>query len=1502
MTSGILSLPAAAASDRTVQARADELAQSGVGLPRILIVGTSPALRAAIEGALTTQHSVEQALDERDALARLRVKFFHLLVLEVELHGTSELGTLREIRADPGLRDLPVVLVLDAGEDDNAAVLDLADDFIRAPFRTRDLQNRIKVQLELAQAKQRSTELASSLQSELKRQISCLERLHDVTLSVARAANRDEALRTLLAAASEAADADCAWVSLASPDRTQLIVGATCGFAADFAREMKNIPAGVGPCGVAMVRRSRIVIEDVMFDPEFVEFRPVAQAGGFRSSHSVPIITRGNQILGVLTVHYAQWHRPSDREIQLLDLYAQMAADLLEHVQDYEGLRESEHHLHAVLELMPAGVYACDAQGRITFFNRRAAELWGREPALNDDHERFCACFRAYTPEGVFIEPAATAMAMAIREGRSFRDVDALVERPDGTRFAVTVNIDALRDSQGRVVGAINVFVDATSRHRAEQELRESERRLRLATEIGKVGVWDWDIVHDTVNWTESLYSMHGVARSEGPLTVQAFQRLIHPDDRASVEQALRSSLEEAQPYEMEFRAVRPDGTVVWLFTNAIVLRDEQRTPVRMLGATVDITERKCIEIALRASEREAAERFRFMANTAPALVWQADTMENAVWFNDRWLSFVGRGMAEELGLGWLDNVHPDDREHYIRVYREACGARTEFEADYRLRRSDGVYRWVLARGVPLLEADGSFTGYIGSCIDITERKRAEESVQRLAAIVESTDDAIIGLDLGGRITSWNKGAEQIFGYSADEAIGQAISLLIPEERRGEELKIFSRLHEGRHVRHYETVRLRRDGSSIDVSLTISPILDDEGRVNGMSKIARDVTPRKRHEAELRRQDLALRESESRFRILADNIAQLAWMADITGACFWFNQRWLDYTGIPSEHAIGWGWQKAHHPDHADRVNRRYQQQIASGAVWEDTYLLRSKDGNYRWFLTRATPIRDESGQILRWLGTNTDITNWKNAQEALRASERQLRLVTDNAPVYLTQIDRQHRFKFANQTYARRYGREVHQIIGTHTAEVIGQQAYESIRPHIETALRGERVEFEMEVPYELLGPRWMHVVYVPERNSEGDVMGLVAVLSDVTDRRQAERETEIARDRAVAASRAKDDFLAALSHELRTPLNPVLLLASEAAEDMELPERVRADFATIRKNVELEARLIDDLLDLTRITRGKLPLDVRPHDIHAILQDAVSTVRAEMEQKGIILRFELGARRTVVRGDAVRLQQLLWNLLRNAVKFTPDGGRITIRTSAAGRDRIAVAVSDTGIGLTQSEIGRIFDAFSQGDHAGGSGSHRFGGVGLGLAISRMLVELHFGTISVHSEGRDCGATFVVELPLAPESAESIDQAQPLQPALAEIFTPPNVRPAHRGRILLVDDHEPTRSALAHLLSRRKFDVVTAGTATDAIAIADAGGIDYVVSDIGLPDASGYELMERLRKSHGLNGVALSGYGMEHDIARSQAAGFAAHLTKPVRIQMLDQALGLLTKPGSQR
>lgn len=388
---------------------------------------------------------------------------------------------------------------------------------------------------------------------------------------------------------------------------------------------------------------------------------------------------------------------------------------------------------------------------------------------------------------------------------------------------------------------------------------------------------------------------------------------------------------------------------------------------------------------------------------------------------------------------------------------------------------------------------------------------------------------------------------------------------------------------------------------------------------------------------------------------------------------------------------------------------------------------------------------------------------------------------------------------------------------------------------------------------------------------------------------------ELKRAHDDLLAASRAKDDFLATLSHELRTPLNPVLLLASAAAHNHDLPPGVRADFNAIRKNVELEARLIDDLLDLTRITRGKVILEKNFIDVHKVLHDAIATVQTEIQEKNIKLTLKLNATRHTVFADAVRLQQIFWNLLKNAVKFTAPSGCIAVHSTAEG-ERLRIRISDTGIGMNADEIANVFNAFSSG-HQAMSNGHRFGGLGLGLAISQKLTEFHSGQICAESEGRGKGATFTIELPLAEAPAGDT----------TEIFRQPSQNlpsletPIKTGlRILLVEDHEPTRNTLAHLLTRRLYHVSAAASVAEARNLAQTQHFDLLISDIGLPDGNGYDLMAELRQRGNLRGIALTGYGMEQDVNRSQNAGFVAHLTKPVRIQSLENAIISATKPQS--
>ena len=377
--------------------------------------------------------------------------------------------------------------------------------------------------------------------------------------------------------------------------------------------------------------------------------------------------------------------------------------------------------------------------------------------------------------------------------------------------------------------------------------------------------------------------------------------------------------------------------------------------------------------------------------------------------------------------------------------------------------------------------------------------------------------------------------------------------------------------------------------------------------------------------------------------------------------------------------------------------------------------------------------------------------------------------------------------------------------------------------------------------------------------------------------------RAAQEARTEAERANLAKDQFLAMLSHELRTPLTPVLTSVL-ALETETLPDDIRDSLQMIRRNVELEARLIDDLLDLTRISKGKVQLSREIVNAHTLLRNALEICQEEISQKHLVLQVDLAAQKFRLKADPARLQQIFWNLIKNAVKFTPEGGRLGVRTSDDVGDNIRVEISDSGLGIDAESLPKIFDAFEQGERT------RLGGLGLGLAISKALVEMHAGTITADSAGRNKGAKFTVVFPV---SAEVSDMTAPVIPA--------SIKPRQPMHILLVEDHEDTNRSLTNLLRRRGYKVQPATTMQSALDLAATEHFDVLISDIGLPDGSGMELMQTLQSARPLFGIALTGYGMEDDIRKSYDSGFNHHLVKPVDLNKLDSLIQEGASPSAR-
>ena len=639
---------------------------------------------------------------------------------------------------------------------------------------------------------------------------------------------------------------------------------------------------------------------------------------------------------------------------------------------------------------------------------------------------------------------------------------------------------------------------------------------------------------------------------------------------------------------------------------------------------------------------------------------------------------------------------------------------------------------------------------------EITERKHGEASRRLLASIVESSDDAIVSKDLNGIINSWNRGAEELFGYTAEEVIGKSITILIPEGRHDEEPAILARIRSGRAVDHYETIRRRKDGTLMDISLSVSPLRDEFGKIIGAAKIARNITEQKRAQEAIRFQ-----------ASLLDAVEQAVIATDIEGRIIYWNSF--------AERLYGW----------------------------------------------RSVEV----------MGRNVvDIIPSLTSQEHASVIMEQLR---------------------EGQSW---------------TGEIIVR--------------RRDRSEFLASVSDS------------PIFNAKGDLIGIVGVSTDVTEAKRAEAERtklleseRAARKEAEAANRLKDEFLATLSHELRNPLNVVIgyseiLRRSEDTQNSFVGKAAEV----IRRNALAQSQLVSDLLDLSRLQMGKLAIKRQPTSLSTIVSDAIETVRTEAEAKDISLKFTAAKESLVIDADPVRMGQIAWNLLNNAVKFTGSEGSITISLSEESNEAL-LTVTDTGQGIAPQFLPHVFEIFRQAD---ATSSRRQGGLGIGLALVKQLAELHGGRVKAESEGVGKGAKFLVWLPLREAS---------VSPSPTERHTPDGA--LDHKFILVVDDSRETTEMLSRLLQMEGAFVQTARSGKEALKLASDHSFDLVISDISMPEMDGYQLLRSLRELPSMGHVpalALTGFGRISDVNRARAEGFAEHFTKPLDIDKLLVAVKRLT------
>jgi len=846
----------------------------------------------------------------------------------------------------------------------------------------------------------------------------------------------------------------------------------------------------------------------------------------------------------------------------------------------------------------------------------------------------------------------------------------------------------------------------------------------------------------------------------------------------------------------------------------------------------------------------------------------------------------------------------------------------------------------------------------VGSFItDQVNLKSPELAPYWLSALIESAEDAIISKTLEGIITSWNQGAQRIFGYTADEVIGKSVTILIPAGYLDEEPAILARLRAGDRIEHYETVRQRKDGTLIDISLTVSPIRGPNGIIIGASKIARDIT-------EQRQARKALDEASERLKLALAASRLGDWSWDAKTDVVTFSETAAHILDLPPDSQLTWTQMRALlHDEDRERAKIAVEHALAEHSDYDIEYRVKRRKGSEVWVSARGRGVYGPGGEVVGMIGFLQDISTRKTNEEMLREQADALRTLHEMGQIISAELNLHNAVQAvtnaATDVIGARFGSFFYNVLNEEGASYMlytlagaPRETFEQFPMPRATDLFGPsfrrkgvvRIDdvrgdprYDQSSPFYGLPDRHLSVVSymaVPVISRSGEVLGglffghpepgmfterdemvvfglasQAAVAMDnarlyeaAKKAREEAEKTAFANERlyhqAEESSRLKEEFLATISHELRTPLSAILgwtrmlrlgqLSKAEASKALD----------TIERNARAQAQLVDDLLDVSRIITGKLRMDVRPADPNSFIDAAVEAVTPAAEAKGVRVQKVIDTGAISIPGDPVRLQQVVWNLLSNAIKFTPRGGRVQIRSERVN-SHLDIVVSDTGQGISPDFLPHVFDRFRQADQ---KTSRQHGGMGLGLAIVRHLVELHGGTVSAASEGEGRGATFTVSLPITP-IYQTDASGERIHPGARELLPVDNsTERLDDLRILVVDDEPDTRDLLKQGLEYCGAKVKDVGSAAEALKSLETFIPDILISDIGMPGVDGYDLIRQIRKLPVDKGgkvaaIALTAYTRIEDRLQALRAGYDMHVPKPVELAELVAVATTLTR-----
>jgi PAS domain S-box-containing protein len=1205
------------------------------------------------------------------------------------------------------------------------------------------------------------------------------------------------------------------------------------------------------------------------------------------------------------------------------DAVCGIATDITERKRAEIALKESREKLQLALEAADVGTWRVNLQSGLRTHDAALNRILG----LPEDHLSMpmAEWFDRVHPNDA--RRVQESWDRAMKSGHY--DEEHRMVRPDGKIAWVRDRGRFFDSPDGKPLYATGALADITARKQADRALREKAKLLDLTQD--SVMVCD---LNDVITfWNRGANEMYGWTPEE------AVGRVSHELLQTTFPKPLneiKAKLLQSGRWEGELVRAHRDGAHLTVASRWTLQTDEDGDVIGILETNNDISKRKGAEEALfRNKQFNQAILDSLGANIAVL-----NKAGEIIAVNNAWKHYAlqngGSELADAVGINYLEVCRRSrekdaDAAKALRGTEDVLnGARPEFQLEYPCHSPDEK-RWFLMSVTPLLDKRG---GVVVTHTNITERKQIEQALQeseeRLQLAMEGGDIGTFDWNIQTNAVIWTEPKKATFGHPSTASHGRYddwAGQVHPEDLPACEAGIQKALQDKQ--RHWQA-EYRLTAEEISGPRWMHSqghiFYDNRGEPLRMIGINMDVTERKQAEE-------ALRQSEAGLRQLADAMPQIVFTCGPNGKADYANGRWYEYTGVSLEESVGFAWQNTVHPDDRERTLRAWMDAVKTGRLYEIEYRFRRHDGQYRWHLSRAIPIRNADKQIVKWIGTSTDIHDRKQAEaerEQLLAREKAARTEAEDAAEWIRRLQavtdsalgRLSLDELLHETLPR-----ICELLDTDAASILlpsedGRSLVVRAAVGFEDAALGTRIPIGEGLAGKIAATRSPLIVEDVSTSDvinpilrsharcvigaplvvEGRLIGVVHA-DTIAKRRFTENDVRLLRlaaDRialaieqtrlyeierqerrqAEEANRMKDEFLALVSHELRSPLTAILGYARLLGYGPLDAQMVKKAVEVIERSGRAQTQLIEDLLDTARIISGKLRIDIGPVDLVTVIASAVQTISPAADAKGIRIQTDLNANVGQITGDSARLQQVIWNLLSNAVKFTPSGGRVDVRLERMD-PHICITVSDTGKGIPPDFLPYMFDRFRQAD---ASSTRRYGGLGLGLALVKYLVELHGGTVEAFSGGEGKGATFKVLLPvravLEPlESEDALALAEPEKATLAGI------------RVLVVDDEDDARELVKAVIAKYGADVVAAKSAAEAFALITTPPDqlpDVLVTDLGLPDEDGYSLLRRLREWERERGifipaVALTAYGRFEDRMRALKAGFQMHVSKPV-------------------